>query len=398
MVQFSQFIAILILEVERMSGLGSLRRGKNQRGQAMLQAVAVIIVTATVAFMAISRTKQTTKEIQNEQSRDMVRQIEANIKDIVRNDTAWAYSVAAFGNLACLRTGGGSCVGVKDVAISLRNQKNVNWYDPAGDATAGFSVNGLQCTGFNAGAGNPQCPFRVRLVWTAVVPQTGGATDCTAGAELAFGKCAVLVRGDISYNCGCEDQGGADLRRYFDRNDNDGYEFEFVREEKRKTDRITVKQIEASGTDAGQCETGPAAISVGNWTRRTFNTIVEDTGQNVVSIDPDICASNIVLAPGTYKCDLYAPSAVMGRHKARLMVGGMSFPSMSGYFGGMLHASADFTITVNTIVYAEHFFADDYNRQFYHSSPDRENTSMGAYSGQGTNEIYTVLECSKDSN
>ena len=305
--------------------------------------------------------------------------------------------------MLCLRTGSPSdCRGVaaanaltrfylwSDVTTTVTPYVNV---DPSG-----LKLDGNTCSPY--GAASNACPIRVKLCWQAVDVKSPppaniagdgpNGTDCGIDTDatqidctVANGSqdCKIRIRGTFEYQATGQGLGfGARLK-------SENYTVNFTRGSADKAQYVHVTDRKVKNTPGGGC-------TAGAWNNRVFNTLVADTGGNVVGFTNGSDQTSITLKAGTYQCEVSAPSGTTTEHQARLVVGGApTLSGSSGYYYSPSNIAGNFTITANTAISVQ---------QIFQATGSPVSNCMGKATNFGAagelTEVYTSLRCLKVTN
>lgn len=278
-------------------------------------------------------------------------------------------------DMTCMRPPtGGVCTAGVDYPLNLKNVTGTEAFYSA-VATRGVTYEGELCNTYP----NGNCRFRWVLTWTAT---------CPSGSSCA--SPSVAVKGVLEHTPGpLVLPGGFNLK---------SYEFNIQRGTKAiRNDSLLVANVltGTAGDLSGSCKS--------NWLRRQVNTIVKDSGSNVVGIGTD----SITLRAGTYNCRVQAPSFRSGSNRLRLQtvtgtgISAQSSVAVASTSGGSANLIIDATLildqetTFRVEQYCEHNISD-----FPGSSaapawqlgvPARD--SSGAYGAV----TYTTVACARTS-
>ncbi len=357
--------------------MNDLRRILNSQSGQILQASIAAIVTIGATLVAVNVNREQKKNQLRNQVVVKTIEIEQKLKNAIRSDLGWQNTVNNNATLACLRNNNAAnCAGTGLTALALV-------YDETGattlidSATQGYTLAGTKCTNFVAAPadGNADCPYGVSVRWQAItrgtnIPDRSGQTTLPTLPTCAADPCDVRIVVQFQINSDKSDLGLSlnDANYYVD----------FSRQESANQEEIVVIQQEASNVDAGRFD------AANDWTDRTLNVEVTDTGGNVAIQGDDV---NVQFQPGTYSCEVTAPVGMTFRHQAALNVGGTRYPGTSAYYFTPSVVKQSFTIAVATNVKVEHL-----SQNILGASRDEE---MGkAVTGQVN--TYTVLKCTKE--
>lgn len=289
-------------------------------------------------------------------------EIKNRIVNYVYNGNSWNYTLNDGSNasMACLLNST-DCSAYADTPtpFSLRDAEDNVFVTTT--ATAGFSKDGMPCNEFSV-AGNDNCPIRVTLTWEPI---------CFPAPALCVDP-QVIVNGTFEYKPSAANRNYAEnLNKY---------NFEIIRGGPALLNQeVVVADQKTSGTAGGACS--------GGWDLRTLNTILVDTGANVISL----AGSVLTLKAGTYNCSVSAPAfSVMG-HFMRVVntttgdvyYGSTEFAEGSvttrSVWEGVLKSPSNFSIQVQHLCWS--------------SSAGSQAFGRPAAAGYAPNETYTVVRC-----
>jgi hypothetical protein len=144
---------------------------KKMTGFTLIEVMIGIGLASLVSLGGLYLMISSTKSVRRGSESYWTTEIRNEIFAAIKNDLAWAQSVAQADNLnlACLRTRT-SC---------MTTLGNIDIYDAGGkllaaslNPAAGFSSNGTICYGFDPVNGNNSCPFRTQIYWAPICEST----------------------------------------------------------------------------------------------------------------------------------------------------------------------------------------------------------------------------------
>ncbi len=261
-------------------------------------------------------------------------------------------------------------------AFGPLNLKNRNGEELmySGIATRGFTLTGEICNTFSM-AGNPTCPFRYDLIWSAT---------CTDGAIRA--NCVdpqIEVNGTLLYRPGANDLlGGQPLNT-------DQYNIKFRRGEGTPTNiPIIFSYTMNNANGEGNCNGGAA---------RKFNNV--STPPGVVAT---FAAQSFTLPQGRYECRVDAPAFKNGENTVTLrIVSGATIATGKGIAsiqGGATTISVQATLTLSSATTFEVFHRCTQQPTDNAFGIQDNNFAMGAPVGTlglYNSVTYTVVTCMK---
>lgn len=315
--------------------------------------VEIMIVVTLMSLIGLGMSTLLTNMVSIQRKSDIkttMQMIKQNLEGHINDDTAWSNTVNHATNatpLACLRIMAPACV---NNAV----QNNFNIYDrnnnlvfQGNSATGGLDLQGQPCNTFTAppATGNPACPIRYNLRWTA---ECAGTATCQ--------RPTVRIQGILIYN----PENRSDVSNMIATSQ---YDIDFRKGEIVRHEPIEIRSIKTSGTAAGIGNCTPGA-----WVNRQLireapytSAIVTDIGQNVVSALP---SGVFRLRPGAYNCTITAmahhqPNGFSIRLRESPALGGPIHPVGSGMTNNLgvssVTGTVSFEITANTNFVVQHF-------------------------------------------
>ena len=148
-------------------------------------------------------------------------------------------------------------------------------------------------------------------------------------------------------------------------------------------DYILIRDEKSSGTHGG-------TFTSGAWRTRDLNTEVVDTGSHA-----SVASNQITLAAGTYRADIFAPGNGVTGHRARLqnitdgttvLLGSSAYaPNTSPSGLSYSVVKGRFTIASTKTLEVQHYCSSTFSTY-----------GFGVALGDGTNEIYTIVELTRE--
>lgn len=272
---------------------------QKNKGMSLIEVMIILTVMSLISLGMATLFKNMTSVQNRTSTKTVLYEIQHNVEEAIRNDTAWSLAVNDGANAAtmtCLRDGNTCADGFSPAG-------NLRIYDAAGaiefdgsSGTAGWDLNGQPCNTFNAG-GNDDCPFRYELRLTAQCPP--GVNPCP--------KPIVTVTGQLTF---APDE-ISDLENRINTNN---YQ---VRIERGVAHRFEPFELRFADIDPNGNQ-GGGECNQNNWQPRPLNQVVDLGGADNVNMNvaaagvvptsatPPAGVGEFTLQPGSYECNVIA--------------------------------------------------------------------------------------------
>lgn len=338
--------------------------------------------------------------------KNIAEEIRNNLETVLKNDTAWGFSVNNNASLNCLRDNVGSCAETlfngNTTSPNAGFANNINvwdangaaWYNAAGAAIGFRADNGNVCNTYNGagGSGNDVCPFKYTLRIYSECP----------GATVNCDKPQITVLGLMTFN----PQDPSDPRNKLNVDD---YIILFQRGERVRYEPLEIIYSENDSSGGGDC-------TANTWVPRPVSSINYDVGGNATITNGPL--GQFRLQPGTYECKIIAQGyeALDGFSiRLRNITAGTNLGVVANAFSGW-NSSAFATGTIQlqlasaSVMQFQHFCSNDNlpspgdgSDHAYPPGPCSECEmgipvpgGGGGYGG-GSGAIYTTINCIRSS-
>jgi hypothetical protein len=159
---------------------------KNQKGFTVMESLVAVLIFS-MSGLAFSSFVSISANMQNRNKTKLaVSQVKGHVLAMIANKSVWYRNLRDANiathpsftehtlnpELACLRDGTPCTEDPAGYNLTLTDQSGNIVIDGV-DQTKGFTNDGAACTGYNASAPNPACPWRLSLKWVPLCPASG---------------------------------------------------------------------------------------------------------------------------------------------------------------------------------------------------------------------------------
>lgn len=349
---------------------------RNRQGFSVVEVMVVLGIMSVIAYYGMTPLLSFMKTQKTVDVKLTLSQIRENIRSTILNGKAWQKTIAVNSQMSCISTGTTcSAFTTGTYFLNLRDGNDtllINSSTP----TAGFTDAGSPCNAWSA-SGNPACPIRIRLRWTAVCMNT----SCIHPQ--------VLISGRFEYSPG-DQQKRTPI--YLDI-----YDISIYKTSGSIFEPIIIQYVESDSTGEGPCDKT-------NWRTRKLNRVFVDSGANA-TLNP--LTNRFTLKAGSYTCDIAAPSFKIQGTSLRLVTTSPSASIVSYGTGAIagptitysnLHTV--FTLGVDSTFEVQQTCAatgTDYTNAFYTGNSNLDfGVPLSIPSlGYAYDIIYTTVSCAR---
>lgn len=259
--------------------------GNNSLGMSLIEVMIVMTIMSLIGLGTATLMKNMFAIQRRNNLKVVASEIKLNLEKVLKNDTAWGFTVNAganAGTLNCLKDNIGNCNhGAAIGAFNVMNIDNTPYYQSI-QATRGFAADGTSnCNAFvnKPAAGSDACPFRYNLRATFTCQGNPAPATCN--------KPQVRIEGDFIYNPN-------DLSDPRNRINEADYKIDFIRGARERYEPLQVVYMPTTNAVTGCTNTN-------TWEPRPLTGETYDAGNNVT-----VAGNSFTLVPGTYDCKIIA--------------------------------------------------------------------------------------------